>query len=778
MRRLQAGDRVRIRDEKWRVAGVAVYGAALVADVRGCDRSNRGAQARFLLPHEPVDCLTRSSKPRVVRPARWRHAARVALAGAAPSWTSIHAVARASLDVLPFQLEPVLALLRGEGCRCLIADAVGMGKTVQAGLLAAETLLRNADARVLIVTPAGLREQWRDELRDRFHLQAAILDAAGLARTRAGAAGGTNPWAIHRLAITSSDYVKRPEVIRCHEALLWDLIVFDEAHALSGRSDRAAAADALARRARTVVLLTATPHSGDEDAFRRMCGIGRLGSDGPLLVFRRSRTDAAVSGSRRAVTLRVALTPAERAMHAALAAYVRLVCDQPGAATDGARLAMSVLTRRACSSAASLARSIERRITLLRAPAPAASLQTPLPFGDERDDEEPDEVLGAAGLADRVDECARLERVLTLTRPAGRAESKLAALRRLLARVREPAIVFTEYRDTLRHLRGGLPGEPIVELHGGLTPRERADALTDFAAGRARLLLATDAASEGLNLHQRCRLVINLELPWTPLRLEQRVGRVDRIGQRRRVHAVSLVAEGTSEEAMLARLADRRSRAELAGNDTRVVDLRAEAETEAARIAAARLLIAGEQDGDAERPAPSSVEGPQLTRIRPRRRTGATSCYWLFRLLLAASDGRIVATACLPLGAAAVARLDLSAAWTRRLLDPAQPLVELTRERGVAELARAAERASERTLQVQNDRERALREELVRQQARLSADLLQPGLFGRRRERAASAQAALLDDALAASSFRLEQLSATSTLHVDSCALVFGVAID
>jgi superfamily II DNA or RNA helicase len=770
MRRLQAGDRVRIRDERWQVVGVAVYSAALVVDVRGCDRTNRGAQARFLLPHEPVDHLPRWSKPRVVGPARWRHAARVALAGAAPSWTSIHTATRANLDVLPFQLEPVLALIRGEGCRFLIADAVGMGKTVQAGLMAAESLQRHADARVLIVTPAGLREQWRDELRDRCHLEAVILDAAGLAGTQAGAVDGVNPWAIHRLAITSSDYVKRPEVIRGHEALLWDLIVFDEAHALSGRSDRATAADALARRARAVVLLTATPHAGDEAAFRRMCDIGRLESDGPLLLFRRTRTDAAVSGSRRTVTLRVTPAPAEAAMHSALAAYVRLVCDQPGASSDGARLAMSVLMRRASSSAFSLAQSIERRLALLGTPSPAPPMQTFLPFGDQRDDEEPDEVLGAAGLANRMDECARLEHVLALARVACEVESKPAALRRLLARVREPAIVFTEYRDTLRHLRDAVAGEAIVELHGGLTPRERVDALADFAAGRARLLLATDAASEGLNLHQRCRLVINLELPWTPLRLEQRIGRVDRLGQRRRVHAVNLVAAGTSEEAMVARLADRRSRVELLGGDTRVVDLGDESEAEAVRIATARRLIARERDGNDGRPL--------VTRVRSRRPAGATSCYWLFRLLVAAADDRIVATAHVPLRATAAAGLAVSNAWTRRLLDPAHPVVDRARRTGVAALAEAAGRASRRTLLVQAGRERALHHELVRHQARLSADLLQPGLFDHRHERAAAAQAALLDDALAASSLRLEQLSAAASLHVESCALVFGVAVD
>jgi superfamily II DNA or RNA helicase len=760
---------VRIRDERWQVAGVASDGAAAVVDVCGCDRTNRGAHARFLLPYDIVDVLPRWPSPRVVRPARWRHAARAALAGAAPSWSSIHAATRANLDILPFQLEPTLALIGGDGSRFLIADAVGMGKTVQAGLIAAETVHRSPEARVLIVTPAGLREQWRDELRDRFGLDAVILDAAGLARTQARLADGINPWAIHRLAITSSDFVKRPEVIRCHESLLWDLLVFDEAHALSGRSDRAAAADALARRARAVVLLTATPHSGDEEAFRRMCSIGRLTGDGPLLLFRRTRTDAASIGARRTTTLRIALTPPETAMHAALVEYVRLVCDQPGASTNGARLAMSVLMRRASSSAASLARSVERRLALLGTPAPATVVQASLPFGDERDDEEPDEVLGAAGLADAADERLHLDRLLAQARAASGAESKPAALRRLLARVREPAIVFTEYRDTLRRMREVVAEPSVVELHGGLTQRERADALREFATGRARLLLATDAASEGLNLHHRCRFVINLELPWTPLRLEQRIGRVDRIGQRRRVHAVNLVAAGTGEDDMVARLAGRASRVETFGDDVRIVDLGADARVEAARIATARQLDERDRAGDDARPL--------LTRIRSRRYARSTNCYWLFRLLLAGTDGRIVAAGCLPLGATVMTIRPGSRAWTRRLLDPSGA-VEVARADGAAALVEEAICASGRRLRLQVERERALRDELLRHQARLSADLLQPGLFGRQHERAAAAQTAVLEQALAASGLRLDQLSSAASLHVESCDLVFAVAIE
>ena len=187
---------------------------------------------------------------------------------------------------------------------------------------------------------------------------------------------------------------------------------------------------------------------------------------------------------------------------------------------SGARLAMSVLARRACSSAGSLARSVARRLTLLNDEPAPAGMQPGLPFGETgSDDDEPDVPLALPGLHDRAEERRRLEHLLELARTAAANESKLQALNRLLSRADEPAIVFTEYRDTLQGIGNALPHVAAVQLHRGLTTQEPKDALRRFNHRDPRVLLATDAASEGLNLHQRCRLVVNLELPWTPLRL-------------------------------------------------------------------------------------------------------------------------------------------------------------------------------------------------------------------------------------------------------------------
>ena len=139
-----------------------------------------------------------------------------------------------------------------------------------------------------MIAPAALRDQWRDELRSRFRLDAGVLDSAGIARLTAQVPAGVNPWSVQPVVIASIDYVKRPEVMRSLEALTWDLVVFDEGHHLAGRSDRASAAEALGSRARAVLLLTATPHSGDDEAFVRLCNVGNINGAHPLLMFRRT----------------------------------------------------------------------------------------------------------------------------------------------------------------------------------------------------------------------------------------------------------------------------------------------------------------------------------------------------------------------------------------------------------------------------------------------------------------------------------------------------------
>ena len=308
-------------------------------------------------------------------------------------------------------------MVRGDASRFLIADGVGLGKTVQGGLMIAETAARQMDAKALVVCPAGLRDQWCDELKRRFGLDARIVDASSMARMTRELPSHVNPWATHTVIVTSIDFIKRPDVIRGLEGLVWDIAIFDEAHNLATHSDRAVAAGLIAERARRLVLLTATPHSGDEDAFARLCRLGELGARDTLLVFRRSRRDVGADRPSRNRLVHVCPTTAERAMHEAVLRYATQIWRRDGA-SSGARLAALVLMRRACSSAASLAHSVERRLARLSTVSGNVEGQARLPFGDTGMDDEPDWQLSYPGLADAVEECRQLELVLGLARAA------------------------------------------------------------------------------------------------------------------------------------------------------------------------------------------------------------------------------------------------------------------------------------------------------------------------------------------------------------------------
>lgn len=587
---LRPGQLVRIRHQRWRVLNVTTYGRAQAIDVRGCEAGNAARSATFLSPAEEIELLCHTLPPRRVSPRAWRHGVRRKLAAAVPSPQSLRSAAAADMSILPFQLEPALAVLSGVGQRLLIADAVGLGKTIQAGLIIAEIAARSREPHVLVLTPAALREQWQSELVTRFGLPVTALDAATVAAATATLPPGVNPWAAHAVIVASIDYVKQPEVRRALESIVWDALVLDEAHALANRSERSAAAATLATRARVVIALSATPHSGDVASFERLCCLGRLSANDPMLLFRRDRGTAGNTARRKTRWLAIAQSPRESRMHESLLEYVRLVSSQlghQGNAAAPARLAMTVLLKRACSCAASLVRSLRRRLRLLES-APADDVgqaQLSLVF----EDAEPYAVLAAPGLPDRGGEIHTLQRLIDLAEDAAQDERKLAALERLVRRCAEPALVFTEYRDTLAAVASRLRGVDVAVVHGGLTAGERREAIRRFTTGTAQLLLATDAASEGLNLHHRCRLAVHIELPWTPLRLEQRTGRIDRLGQPRTVHAVHLVARQTHEELTVQRLLTRQSLSESAMQSVAGLDV--------AQIVADTLF-----DGDAAGP--------------------------------------------------------------------------------------------------------------------------------------------------------------------------------
>ncbi|MEW5982319.1 MAG: helicase-related protein [Acidobacteriota bacterium] len=578
------GDLVRVRGRLWQVHGVRAFDACTALQLEQLGRPGRDRRITLLAPFDRPELLSRTPALRPASRRRWNRHVVSLIARSRPA-DMLHAPASARLDLLPYQLEPAIAVALDGASRVLIADGVGLGKTIQAGLIVAELRLRRLADRVLVLTPAGLRHQWAREFRRRFRLPCTIMDAPALSALRATLPATVNPWSVPAVVVASIDFVKRPDVEPGAAEVPWDLLVLDEAHLAAIGTARRLVVQRLAGRTPHVVLLTATPHAGDDGAFEALCALGGgrpararagralkrshrgEGAD-PMVVFRRRRLDAGLTRTRRNHLRMVTPTPVERRMHDSLVALARAVwTERRGGEQAESRLAFTVLLKRALSGPASLARSIEHRLSVL-AERPHTNA-TQLDLFDDDDDDPADRFtpssVAAPGLCDTALEIEWLQRIARDARLAAEAPAKVAALLRTLTRIREPAIVFTEYRDTLLELAGRIgPVAPCVVVHGGLDQGARADALRLFARGRARVLVATDAAGVGLNLQVRCRLVINLELPWNPMRLEQRVGRVDRIGQTRTVHAVHLVARDTVESRVLARLVGRMARVRLA----------------------------------------------------------------------------------------------------------------------------------------------------------------------------------------------------------------------
>ncbi len=663
--RFTPGDRVTVRGERWVVEEATAFADSTLLDLSKAGVPGAQHRCRLLLPFDRPVLAERVPRIRAVGPRRWGHHFRAHLAESRVHGR-LRAAQRAAIDILPFQLEPALALIRGDASRFLLADEVGLGKTIQAGLMLAELRHRGWCDRAIIMTPPGLRQQWADELRQRFDIRSVVVDAASLSSLAASLPFDVNPWTFEPVTITSIDFIKQPEVLRALASQLWDLVIVDEAHQAAAASLRNETVQAVASRARHVVLVTATPHAGDEQAYRALCNLGQCESPDRLALFRRTREQAGLPRKRRAHLLAVRPTADAIEMHRRLDVYLsQLWRIAREAGRPDAQLVAMVLAKRAFSSAHSLARSLERRLAGLAGQI-GAPAQPALPFDDHDDSDEP--LLPTHAAFDHVDdERATLRRLIEIAHRAQTGERKLHALRRILRRVDEPVIVFTEYRDTLESIGTAIGAlRATTMLHGGQTVQERRRSIAAFTSGAANLLLATDAGSEGLNLQDNCRLVVNLELPWNPIRLEQRIGRVDRIGQARTVHAINLYAAGTAEGDVLARLQRRLERIRMSEIElaacvitrsepiprqradtpaTNAVDLREAARVEAQRIAEARTVVA------APVVLPENVVPVTVLQRRPdetpceRRR-----CLVAFmRVRLATAAGRLIEDTLLPL---------------------------------------------------------------------------------------------------------------------------------
>jgi superfamily II DNA or RNA helicase len=768
MMQFSAGDNVIVRGARYVVDAATAFDDCMLLSLSAANPGLGDRTCKLLLPFDrPVKPPSLPSV-RVVTRRRWMRHLQMALSELR-IFGELQGAARAAIDILPFQLEPALALISGCAARFLLADEVGLGKTIQAALMLVELQQRGWCDRALIVTPAGLRRQWAEELHRRFDLHSSVMDAATLAALASSLPRDVNPWSSEPVTITSIDFLKRPEVLKGLCAQVWDLVIVDEAHQASTASQRYGAVRVLAERSRYVVLLTATPHGGDDAAYRALCDLGRMDRSEPMLLFRRTRTQVGLARARRVQLLPVRLTPEAMKMHHLLADYARRlwrIAEAHG--RHDLRLVAMVLSKRAFSSPGSLAASIERRLAAISGSLPTAT-QSGLPFEDDTEPADEAPCPDIPAFDSRDEEQIVLGRLLAAAKHAETGERKVHALKKLIRRTHEPILVFTEYRDTLATLETAVGDRRrTAVLHGGQTPEERRHAVGTFVSGAANLLLATDAGSEGLNLQSRCRLVVNLELPWNPTRLEQRIGRVDRIGQARTVHAINLFAEGTAESTVLRgllRRLDRIHASEIevaaavisnaplpvsapAGVDglTKTVDLKAAARTEATRLSEARSVPqALFVSTDAIIPVASSRPGAIRSRAlrslvlrSPDHKPGG-SAIWLIRIRIVNSLGKLIEhrlTAIATHGRTHAApdmvklpdrRRELRAI-AEQMIDAIGPVVLESASQLAAERARAIWRALK-----ESSSQATLRESfLCRAAATDGAVLIQPGLFDKR----------------------------------------------
>lgn len=676
----RVGARIRVRGGDWRVDGIEPGDDCTALRLQPLVAGSRRA-ITVLTPFDRPVLLDEPSRVAVVSPRRWSHEIDRAVCRGNP-FGGLTRAAGTSIRVLPYQLEPALAMLRHGVARVLVADGVGLGKTIEAGIAIAELSASIESVRIIVLAPAGLREQWRQELLSHFAIASQIADADWLRRAAAERPADVNPWSLPGIYVASHDLVKRPEALRALEDAAWDLVVIDEAHAAALGTDRRAALHRVACSAQRVLLLTATPPAGNPRELTALCTIGRADAgEPPPAIFARRSHEVFTTLPRRTRILPVSPTTAESAMHRALERYSDRVCREAAARRDDrARLASVILRKRALSSAWSLLVSLERRIDLLRGVAVQGPRQLALPLGDEDplDDGEQVEALAAPGLDDLAREVRWLRTIAEIARTAARGESKIRWLLRLLRRVREPVIVFTEYRDTLARLEPQVAatGRSLAVLHGGMNPAARA-AVPALLRHGAQTLLATDAAAEGLNLHHRCRIVVHFELPWNPARLEQRAGRVDRIGQTARVHEIAMVSSTAAERLVLVPLARRAAHVRRTGfaslafaalaesriadaivsgshldvdqpassgwltSDAVHLDLAQESAAEAARIDAQRVLIRRSPS----RAARARVADPQTIWVtRTRSRADTAELTLLFLVEIERGEGRAVHT--------------------------------------------------------------------------------------------------------------------------------------
>lgn len=559
------GMRVLIRDEEWMI--------------RKCDRNSfntytlqcagvsplvRDKTAYFLSDLERItvidpaktalipDNSARFSRSRLFLESQWRQKI--------PTDAKLHVGHHAVMDVMPYQLEPAAMSLARPRQRILMADGVGLGKTLEAGILISELIARGKGRRILVVTVKSMMAQFQKEMWERFSIPLISLDSAKIQRIRRDLPSNHNPFHYYDKTIVSIDTIKRDSEYRVHlENARWDIIVIDEAHNVAKRgnsnSQRARLADLLSSRSDTLIMLSATPHDGSARSFASLMNmldptaipdpdnyteqdIKDNGEDIKGLFIRRFKKDIqdqAMGGfkERHIAEVPCTATPKEEA---ALEAFLTYEAMLPR--TENGRLRDMTFKKAMFSSPAACLKSVQGRMARLEREGTDDAMRERRALA----------ILESALQVIGPQDFSRYQELLKLLRDPGYAWNYRATDDRL--------VIFTERIETMRwlaeHLQQDfrLPAGAIQTLHGGMSDIDQQKIVEEFGRDEApvRILVASDVASEGINLHYLSHRMIHFDIPWSLMVFQQRNGRVDRYGQKVSPDIRYMVTRSTNEE--------------------------------------------------------------------------------------------------------------------------------------------------------------------------------------------------------------------------------------
>lgn len=628
-----AGDLVRVRGQRWVVADAD----PAVIDLSSIEDGRYGQALSVVWAAEPdaavIDTGTLPGPDDPDRPsdiAAFLDAARWSAATSADIY-HLQAPFRAGVVIEDYQLEPLARALTAPRVNLLLADDVGLGKTIEAGLVALELLLRHRARTILIVCPAGLAGKWRDEMDEKFGLDFTIIDAAQCARLRRLRGSAANPFVAYPLAIVSLPWLRGARAQRLLDEVLpaevdprrrtFDLLILDEAHHVAPAAPKQRyAVDSqqtklirhLAPHCEHRLFLSATPHNGYRESFAALLELvddQRFARGAPIdqtaqreTVIRRLKAEVRTSAGesfrpRRPMLLEAAYEEKDLIPYDLIERFVAARrAERRTSGRDNRRrerrgdVVALLLKKRLYSSPAAFAATVDVIRSGMRSPTVSVDDDLADDGADPLDDWT-DDFLAGEDDRDTLDDDARREAENDAIRRASaelgagasdsatlleqmaawaapyqhRADPKARTLIDYLVGVCRPGkdwlnervVVFTEYRDTQLWLEDLLRREGltldhrVALLHGGMAPDERETLRRRFQAApgddhdaKVRILLATDAAAEGIDLHWHCHRLVNYDIPFNPNRLEQRIGRIDRYGQTRDPEVRHFVAAG------------------------------------------------------------------------------------------------------------------------------------------------------------------------------------------------------------------------------------------